>query len=90
MLNKYFSRALGLDKSEVPLIAVSSKLDEGKGEALVLLTTIDIDHREVKEALKAEGISNLWAPKHIVKVEKIPLLASGKLNLKALADLARQ
>ena len=84
------SRALGLDKSEVPLIAVSSKLDEGKGEALVLLATIDIDHREVKEALKAEGISNLWAPKHIVKVEKIPLLASGKLNLKALADLARQ
>ena len=84
------SRALGLDKSEVPLIAVSSTLDEGKGEALVLLTTIDIEHRQVNEALKSEGISNLWTPKHIVKVDKIPLLASGKLNLKELSRMAKQ
>ena len=84
------SRALGLDKSEIPLIAVSSTLDEGKGEALVLVTTIDIEHRQIKEALKSEGISNLWAPKHIAKVDKIPLLASGKLNLKELSKIAKQ
>ncbi len=83
------SRALGFDKSEVPLIAISSKLDEGKGEALVLLTTVEIDHRQVKEALKAEGISNLWTPKHIVKTERIPLLPSGKLNLKELSRIAK-
>lgn len=84
------SNALGFDKSDIPLIAISSKLDEGKGEALVLITTVDIDHRQVKEALKAEGISNLWTPKHIVKTDRIPLLPSGKLNLKELSKIAEQ
>lgn len=84
------SKALGFDKSEIPLIAVSSKLDEGKGEALVLISTVEIDHRKVKEALKAEGISNLWTPKHIVKTDRIPLLPSGKLNLKELSKIAEQ
>lgn len=83
------AKALGLDKSEVPLVAVSSRLDVDKGEALVLVSAVDLELARVKEALREAGISNLWMPKYIVRCEKIPLLASGKLDLKALSDLAK-
>ena len=83
------AKSLGLDKSEVPLVAVSSRLDVDKGEALVLVSAVDLELARVKEALREAGISNLWMPKYIVKTEKIPLLASGKLDLKALSDLAK-
>jgi len=79
---------LGLAASDIPLLAVSSRLDEGKGEALVLLATIDITLAQAKDSLRKAGISNLWQPKYLVRVDKIPLLPSGKLDLKKLAQLA--
>lgn len=83
------SKALGLDKSELPLLAISSRLDVDKGEAIVLVSAVDLELARVKEALRQSGISNLWMPKYIVRTDKIPLLASGKLDLKALSDLAK-
>ncbi len=74
---------------ELPLIAVSSRLDEGKGEALVLLSAADITLAQAKDALRRAGVSNLWHPKYLVRVPEIPLLPSGKLNLKRIARLAR-
>ena len=35
----------------------------------------------------AAGIPNLWIPKRVARVEAIPTLASGKLDLKACHDL---
>jgi acyl-[acyl-carrier-protein]-phospholipid O-acyltransferase / long-chain-fatty-acid--[acyl-carrier-protein] ligase len=32
----------------------------------------------------------LWIPKHIQRVESIPVLASGKLDLKKCKELAQQ
>lgn len=84
------NKAFGLTGTDVPTIAISARTDEGKGEALVLLTTMDINLHDAKEALRRAGISNLWHPKHLVKVDAIPLLPSGKLNLKKLSDLARE
>jgi acyl-[acyl-carrier-protein]-phospholipid O-acyltransferase/long-chain-fatty-acid--[acyl-carrier-protein] ligase len=69
-------------------IAVTGVPDEAKGEALVLLATIGIDPAGLRTALGAIGIPNLWIPKRIVRVEAIPTLASGKLDLKACHDLA--
>jgi acyl-[acyl-carrier-protein]-phospholipid O-acyltransferase/long-chain-fatty-acid--[acyl-carrier-protein] ligase len=69
-------------------IAVTGIPDEAKGEALVLLTTIEIDAGALRTALNAIGIPNLWAPKRILRVEAIPTLASGKLDLKAVRELA--
>jgi len=80
---------LGLAGSEIPVLAISSRLDEGKGEALVLLTTADITLAQAKESLRKAGISNLWQPKYLVKVPAIPVLPSGKLDLKKLSRLAR-
>ena len=79
---------LGYAEAAVPVLAVSSRLDEGKGEALVLLSSVDIALSEVKDALRKAGISNLWMPKHLVRVDAIPLLPSGKMDLKKIAALA--
>ena len=81
---------LGFAASDTPLIAVSSRLDEGKGEALVLLSATDITLADVKNALRKAGISNLWHPKYLVRVDKIPLLPSGKLDLKTIGELAKR
>lgn len=80
---------LKLADSDIPLIAISSRLDEGKGESLVLLAATDITLSQAKDALRRAGISNLWQPKHIVKIDKIPLLPSGKLDLKKISELAK-
>ena len=79
---------LGFGDSEIPMLAVSSRLDESKGEALVLLSAADISLPEVKKAAREAGLSNLWHPKHIVRVDKIPVLPTGKLDLREIAAIA--
>jgi acyl-[acyl-carrier-protein]-phospholipid O-acyltransferase/long-chain-fatty-acid--[acyl-carrier-protein] ligase len=69
-------------------IAVTGIPDEAKGEALVLLSTVEIDPAALRAALGAIGIPNLWIPRRILRVEAIPTLASGKLDLKACRELA--
>jgi acyl-[acyl-carrier-protein]-phospholipid O-acyltransferase/long-chain-fatty-acid--[acyl-carrier-protein] ligase len=65
--------------------------DARKGEQLVLVT----DKPEAsKEALlahaRSEGVPELWVPKAVLVVATIPVLASGKIDLQATADMARQ
>ena len=61
--------------------------DEAKGEALVLLSAVDIDIAELRKKLQEAGVPNLWIPKHVQRVEAIPVLASGKLDLKRCQEL---
>ncbi|MBC2595134.1 AMP-binding protein [Ruficoccus amylovorans] len=82
------ARALGVDDSEIPLIAVSARQDPAKGEALVLLAAIDIDREALARSLAEAGLANLWIPREVRRVEEIPTLGSGKLDIKALKDLA--
>lgn len=79
--------ALKID-DESWVIAVTSKPDPEKGEALVILTTVDFDFEFLKHELHKIGLSNLWIPKHIKKINAIPLLASGKLDIKTCQKLA--
>ena len=62
--------------------------DEAKGEALVLLTTIDVAQNDLRTKLSALGVANLWVPRTIKRVEALPVLGSGKLDLKGCKDLA--
>jgi len=77
-----------LDQSEAPVVAVMGVPDKAKGEALVLLTTIPISSDQLREKLLGVGLTNLWVPKIIHQVEKIPVLGTGKLDLKRCRDLA--
>ncbi|MGB0334504.1 MAG: AMP-binding protein [Opitutales bacterium] len=87
-IEEALNNAYDLLDEEVPLLAVSGRPDEAKGEALVLLSAIDLEVDDVRSKLSAAGLSNLWIPKEIVRVESIPILATGKLDLRAIQELA--
>jgi acyl-[acyl-carrier-protein]-phospholipid O-acyltransferase/long-chain-fatty-acid--[acyl-carrier-protein] ligase len=55
--------------------------DPTKGEATVLLSATDIDLNQLREKLREAGVPNLWMPKKICRIDAIPVLASGKLDL---------
>ncbi len=82
-------RAFGLEGSDSQPVVVVGVPDEAKGEALVLITTGEISTEALREKLAAAGLPNLWIPKVIRRVDKIPALASGKLDLKSCEALAR-
>src|SRR5438132_1509613 len=79
---------LGLSGRDERPLAVMGVQDEAKGEALVLLSAVDIDLAELRSKLHETGVPNLWIPKQIQRVEAIPVLASGKLDLKKCQRLA--
>ena len=68
-------------------IAVMGVTDETKGEALLLLSVVDVDLATLRKKLHEAGVPNLWIPKRIRHVESIPILASGKLDLKKCNEL---
>lgn len=70
---------------------VTGVKDEKRGEKLVVLYAgWDGDVGELLAKLKALGVPNLWLPGRgeFHKVDAIPLLGSGKLDLKAVNELA--
>jgi acyl-[acyl-carrier-protein]-phospholipid O-acyltransferase/long-chain-fatty-acid--[acyl-carrier-protein] ligase len=71
---------------------VAAVPDDKKGECLVVLTLKDIDIPAVREALKAEGLPNLWIPgsEMFFRIDAIPVLGSGKLDLGTIKRLARE
>jgi acyl-[acyl-carrier-protein]-phospholipid O-acyltransferase/long-chain-fatty-acid--[acyl-carrier-protein] ligase len=82
--------ALGLQSAETQPLVVTGVPDETKGEALVLLTTVDVSPEQLREKLTAAGLPNLWIPRTIRRVEKIPTLSTGKLDLKGCEKLAKE
>ncbi|MEO0415185.1 MAG: AMP-binding protein, partial [Verrucomicrobiota bacterium] len=71
-------------------IAVMGVPDEAKGEALVLLVKAGLDVSEMRQKLLDNGIPALWVPKRVVEIDEIPMLASGKLDLKGCEVAAAQ
>lgn len=66
--------------------------DPRKGERLVVLhLKTDRDPHDVCRGLAARGLHNLWipSPDGFVEVEALPVLGSGKLDLRRIADMAR-
>ena len=75
---------------EAQTVAVFGVPDDKKGESLVLLTTLEIDPAELRRKLIEAGLPNLWIPKTVRRVEVIPILATGKLDLRACEKMARE
>jgi acyl-[acyl-carrier-protein]-phospholipid O-acyltransferase/long-chain-fatty-acid--[acyl-carrier-protein] ligase len=86
------SEALDLHpgQGEGPAIAVIGVPDEKRGESLVVLATMPVDQTDLRKKLTAMGLPNLWIPKVIKQVEAVPILATGKLDLRACQKLAQQ
>ena len=73
-----------------PACVVTSVTDEKKGERLIVLYKGDVNIGDVWKALNEREIPKLWIPKReaFYKVEEIPLLGSGKVDLKKVKELA--
>ena len=87
------NQALALDEETERKVAVVGVPDEKKGEAIALLSTIagvalEQECLDLRYRLLDQGIPSLWCPKKIIPVEEIPVMASGKLDIKTCSDLA--
>ena len=78
----------GWEQPESPVVFVTGVPDPAKGEALVLLTTREVTAEQLRSKLAEAGVPNLWIPKIIRRVEKIPMLGTGKTDLKQCRELA--
>lgn len=80
------------EDDEVPRAVVTAVPDAKKGERLIVVhTELDQTPEEICNHLKTLGMPNLWlpSPDSFLPVEQIPVLGTGKLDLKGLAELAK-
>jgi acyl-[acyl-carrier-protein]-phospholipid O-acyltransferase/long-chain-fatty-acid--[acyl-carrier-protein] ligase len=71
--------------------AVTSVSDARKGERLIVLhVEIDKSPGEICKALQDAGLPPIWipSPDSFLKIDGLPMLGTGKLDLKALKQLA--
>lgn len=88
------AKVLGLDSEAERKVAIVGIPDEQKGEAILLLSTIagpalEQECIDLRYKLLDLGMSSLWCPKAIVPVNEIPVLASGKLDIKGCEELVK-
>jgi acyl-[acyl-carrier-protein]-phospholipid O-acyltransferase/long-chain-fatty-acid--[acyl-carrier-protein] ligase len=75
---------------EGPAVAVMGLPDEKRGESLVALVTVPVVQPDLRKRLVEMGLPNLWIPKVVRQVAAIPIMATGKLDLRACQRLAEQ
>lgn len=82
----------GLEEHSHPLV-VTGVPDDRKGEQLIVLHAPEAgDVGELYRAVKESDLPNLWRPKakNFFHVDQIPVLGSGKLDLKRIRMIARE
>jgi acyl-[acyl-carrier-protein]-phospholipid O-acyltransferase / long-chain-fatty-acid--[acyl-carrier-protein] ligase len=80
----------GWDQADGVILVVTAVPDTAKGEALVLLITRELSADELRAKLLEAGLPNLWIPRLVRRVEKIPILGTGKLDLKRCREIAAE
>lgn len=89
-IEEAINRILGAGEEHL-LAVVTAAPDVKKGERLVVIhTAIDKSPEQICQELAETGLPNLWIPSSdsFCQVEQIPVLGTGKLDLKAMKDLA--
>jgi len=69
-------------------VAVLTRPDESKGEVLIAVTNepkLSLD--EIRDAIKARGLTSLSVPREIKTVKEIPKLGTGKVDHRGLQAL---
>jgi acyl-[acyl-carrier-protein]-phospholipid O-acyltransferase/long-chain-fatty-acid--[acyl-carrier-protein] ligase len=80
------------DNQDELLVVVTSVPDEKKGERLIVVhKKMAKPPSDICDYLKSQGLPNLWIPgaDSFMEVDEIPVLGTGKLDLKGLADVAK-
>ncbi len=79
------------DSDDHLTVAVTAVPDDKKGERLIVLhTKVDKSVDQMLEALKAAELPNIFlpSPDSFFEVAKLPLLGTGKLDLKGIKEMA--
>ena len=79
VLNRKYARP----SDDEPVLAVDATAVELNPE-LVLYTVRDLDREEVNRSIRAAGLSALHNIRAVVKLDKIPLLGTGKTDYRSL------
>lgn len=86
------NEALGAAEGEL-LAVVTSVPDASKGERLIVFhLPVSKSPAEIVKALLQRGLPNLWVPSadSFAEIGELPVLGSGKLDLRHLGEMARQ
>ena len=78
---------------EHQVFAVTAVPDEKKGEKLAVLHTVEPEGLpELLEGVKTMGLPNLFIPRldTFIEVDELPLLGTGKIDLRALKSIAAE
>jgi acyl-[acyl-carrier-protein]-phospholipid O-acyltransferase/long-chain-fatty-acid--[acyl-carrier-protein] ligase len=89
-LEEELHRALGSLEQRLVVTSVS---DEQKGERFVVLhLDLGLDVDELLKRVRDAGLPPLWVPRreHFYRVESLPLMGSGKLDLKLVKQIAQK
>lgn len=87
-VEKVLQDALNLSPDQLAVVAVE---DDRRGEKLCVIHTVaTLSEATIQETLKELDIPNLWKPnpQNWRAVEKLPLLGTGKLDYRAMKELA--
>ena len=79
--------------ADIQVFAVTGVPDERKGEQLAVLHTLDDSQIPgIVTKLTTRGLPNLFIPSrgHFIKVDTLPTLGTGKIDLKALKRIATE
>ena len=87
-IEETIAEVLGYGERSEATVAIAGVPHQEKGEALVLLTTEAITPEQLRQRLGAAGLPNLWIPRIVRHVDRIPVLGSGKLDLKTCREWA--
>ncbi len=69
-------------------IAVVSVTDEGRGEKLIAVSNEPkLSLEEIREAIRARGLSNLAVPRELKYLHELPHLGSGKTDYRSLSKM---
>jgi acyl-[acyl-carrier-protein]-phospholipid O-acyltransferase/long-chain-fatty-acid--[acyl-carrier-protein] ligase len=70
------------------MVAVVARPDPDKGEMLIAITNApQLTRREMREAIRARGLTNLCVPAETRLASHIPVLGTGKINHRELQKL---
>jgi acyl-[acyl-carrier-protein]-phospholipid O-acyltransferase/long-chain-fatty-acid--[acyl-carrier-protein] ligase len=90
-IEETLGRIIGGEEEEGPIAVVTAVPDAKKGERLVVVhTEMKQTPDELNKALGEAGLPNLYipSPDSYCQVQKLPLLGTGKLDLKAVKAIA--
>ncbi len=93
VLSKFLDRTPSDDSDDALHVAVTAVADAKKGERLVVLyTTSHKTADEMRQELTGSGLPNIFIPSadSFHKVDSLPLLGTGKLDLKGIKETANE